>query len=119
MSLPLLLALTFGGCGGGDSGLSVDVACDVYSDKAVECLSDAPENDDNIKSAAQTMCVDAIDLLEEANGNDAQCNQAVREWYRCLGVELTCAEVSSGMFDEQTCRSEYFDLAEFCPVQDY
>ena len=44
---------------------------------------------------------------------------ADKEMFRCLGVEPTCQELTTDMLDEDTCRSEGFDVAEFCPAQEY
>jgi hypothetical protein len=112
--LVLLLGLAPLSCADGDSGLSVAQACDVYSDKWVECFSDDPVNDDNIKSAAITACEGGIAELEDINPDNRECHQAVRRFYQCSGVEPTCEELEAEDLMSETCETEIFDLLEFC-----
>lgn len=112
--LVVLLALSPLACADEDEGLSVDVACDAYSDKAVECLSDDPLNDDNIKAAATTNCVDGIGDAEAENPDNRACHQAIRRFFMCSGTDTTCTEFETGMYMPQTCESEVYDVLEFC-----
>ena len=110
----LASALLLAACGGGSSGLSADAACDAYSDKIVECLSDDPLNDDNVKSAATTQCIDDLARVEDDNDGDSECAQAYRRYQQCFGLEATCEQISDELYD-QICVGEYFDVVEFCP----
>jgi hypothetical protein len=113
ISLALLLLLL--ACNDeGDGGISVEAACDVYCTQHVECTVDDPVDEDNVMEACMTICGDQITDVEQDHPDDRDCEQAIREYYRCLGVEGTCMEFESSMFSEETCRSELFDVAEFC-----
>lgn len=102
------------GCSSEDTGLSVGVACDTFCDRFVECTVDNPVDEDNVYSACMTTCEDTVAMVESANPDDKDCEQAYREYTRCLGAEAECAEFENNMYSDQTCRSELFDIAEFC-----
>jgi len=104
-------------CADEEGGISEAAACDVYSDKLVECLSDDPTNDDNIKSVTTTQCKDELARYAELNPDNDECTQAARRYLQCYAIEPSCTELAVAIQTQDftgICTSEYFDIAEFC-----
>jgi hypothetical protein len=108
----LLVALV--ACNGRDEGISVHSACEVFCESFVACTVENAVDEDNVMQGCMNACAEQIDAVEADHSGDEPCEQAIREYYKCLGVEATCEQFESQMFGDQTCRSELFDLAELC-----
>lgn len=114
----IALGMMVGACNEGRGGISIEAACDVFCGEFVQCTVDNEVDEDNVMQGCMTTCRDQIEAIESDNTGDEDCEQAVRQRYRCLGAEASCEEHDSLMYGENTCRSEAFDIAEFCENPD-